>query len=571
MFQSPSRLQDVACLWVFALLCLIVLFANLGSAALFEPDEGRNAEVGREILLLKDWVTPHYNFIPRLDKPIFFYWLVAWSQKLFGLSEWSARLPSVLFGLAGVFLVYRLARTLLGPWEGLWSGLILVTSFEYFILSRTVILDMTLTFFITLSLGAFWWARHADRSGTKKTFYLLMYGAMGCATLVKGPIGVLLPGMVIFVYLLVGKKWSILREMELPLGAAIFFLVATPWYLWAEWRNPGYLRYFFLHENILRFSSDYFEQGKPWYYFFLVLAIGLLPWTFLIPSVVKDLWKGPPDDKRLFLILWAVLPFLFFSLSQAKMAQYMLPVYPPISILAGAALAGIFKEPGGKKGWLLSLPLITLIVLLLTFVLLRLGPSVFALPLPDPVYHVSQAIPFWLPAILLSLSIIVVLTLWTNLGSKRARFYLVSCASCALFFFFLHHVIAAVSGIRSSKELAEKSAALIRAEDQIAVYDTYLSSLPFYLGAQKPIWAVWSGKKSGILGSHYVAVKKPPPAPGYGKVLVTFEEFSQARKESNGRVLVFVKEKNLSHLSERFGVMPKRLLQVDEIVLVTNR
>jgi hypothetical protein len=142
---------DTWCLIALCLFCLVILFSDLGAAALFEPDEGRNAEVAREILLLRDRVTPHYDFIPRLDKPVFFFGLVALSFKIFGLSEWSARLPSVLAALGCLSLTYVLAGAIFGRRAALWSVLILVTSIEFFALSRVVILDMVLTFFITLS------------------------------------------------------------------------------------------------------------------------------------------------------------------------------------------------------------------------------------------------------------------------------------------------------------------------------------------------------------------------------------------------------------------------------------
>jgi 4-amino-4-deoxy-L-arabinose transferase-like glycosyltransferase len=122
--------------------CLVILFANLGGAAFFEPDEGRNAEKAREILLLNDWVTPHHNFLPTLDKPIAFYWPVALSFKLFGFSEWAARLPSTLAALGCLLLVYQFARRHWGARTALWSCLVLATSVEFFFFARLVILDV---------------------------------------------------------------------------------------------------------------------------------------------------------------------------------------------------------------------------------------------------------------------------------------------------------------------------------------------------------------------------------------------------------------------------------------------
>src|ERR1700675_1181151 len=151
-------------LWVgaFAVLCWFVLFHNLGGAALLEPDEGRNAEVAREILVLKDWVTPHYDFIPYLDKPMSFYWLVAGAHGLFGVSEVSPRLPSALAALGCVLLVYNLARASLRVWGGMWSCLVLLTSPAFIAFSRATIFDMALTFFITLALWGFYRGKTAD-------------------------------------------------------------------------------------------------------------------------------------------------------------------------------------------------------------------------------------------------------------------------------------------------------------------------------------------------------------------------------------------------------------------------
>ncbi|HUC97170.1 MAG TPA: glycosyltransferase family 39 protein, partial [Candidatus Polarisedimenticolaceae bacterium] len=207
---------------------------------MFEPDEGRNAEIGREILLLHDWVTPHYDFIPRLDKPIFFFGLLALSFKFFGIAEWSARLPSVLAALGCLSLTYILARTIFGRWAALWSVLILLTSIEFFALSRVVILDMVLTMFITLSLVCFWLG-HLTTGPGRKFLVLLMYVSIGAATLVKGPIGLVLPSAVIFFYLLLSRKWALLREMELSLGVPLFLIVAASGYVAVELRNPGYL------------------------------------------------------------------------------------------------------------------------------------------------------------------------------------------------------------------------------------------------------------------------------------------------------------------------------------------
>ncbi|HWH77470.1 MAG TPA: glycosyltransferase family 39 protein, partial [Candidatus Binatus sp.] len=161
--------------WLLFAAAIFVLLYQLGAAALFEPDEGRNAEKAREILVLNDWITPHENFYPVLDKPIFFYWLIAFAYKLLGVSEWAARLPSALAALGCLSLVYWFTREHWGLRQALWSGLILLTSAEFFILARVVIFDMSLTFFLTLALIAFYEAAHTNNIHRRRFFCLLLY------------------------------------------------------------------------------------------------------------------------------------------------------------------------------------------------------------------------------------------------------------------------------------------------------------------------------------------------------------------------------------------------------------
>ena len=264
-------------IWLMLAVCLTALFWQLGTAALFEPDEGRNAEKAREILLLNDWVTPHEDFFPVLDKPMFFYWLIAISYKAFGINEWAARLASVLAALGCFVLVSRFTRIRWGPWEALWSGLILISGVEFFILSRVVIFDMSLTFCITLALYSFFEAAHTDETMRRRIYCALMYVGLAAGTLIKGLVGLLIPGLVIFFYLLIANRWSILRSVYLIPGALLFLALVAPWYLLAEARNPGFLRYYLWDEHFGRFATGSFDRKQPWYFFLVVLAVGFLP------------------------------------------------------------------------------------------------------------------------------------------------------------------------------------------------------------------------------------------------------------------------------------------------------
>jgi 4-amino-4-deoxy-L-arabinose transferase-like glycosyltransferase len=547
------------------------LFSNLGDAALFEPDEGRNAEVAREIILLKDWVTPHYDFIPRLDKPSFFFDLVALSYKLFGISEWSARLPSVLAALASLSLTYGFTRSVFGRWAALWSALILLTSIEFFALSRVVILDMLLTCFLTAALCCFFLGQRGIAGNQRKIKFLLMYAAMGAATLTKGPIGFLLPGAVIFLYLFIAKRWTLLRHMEIPFGTPLFILIAASWYVLAELRNPGYLHHFLWEENVARFATQEFKRGGPWYYFGLVLTAGFFPWTALLPRALVESWKRSRQREYLFLILWMVVPLVFFSLSSSKLPHYILPIYPALAIIVGTTFANALTVSSAKANRVLWFPAGAFFLLSLVLTLAELWPQFFPSRLQPYLHGSFSPTPFLALAGLGMTATVALINIKTNFWAKPEFLYAATTLGFALFVLFAAPIVKTVSSVRSSKTLAEKSALFIRDADQLVLYGGYPSSLPFYLKSQRPIWVVWSGKKRQVLGSDYIAKKRPEPAPGYGQILWTFEEFAELWKTAKHRFVVFVDRGAVDRFELLVGSPPKILLSVGDTVLIENK
>ena len=554
--------------WLLCLVCLAVLLVNLSGANFFEPDEGRNAEKAREILLLNDWVTPHENFLPVLDKPMFFYWLVALSYKIFGVSEWSARLPSTVFALGCLFLVYHFARQWWGSWAALWSVLILLTSVEFFLLARLVILDTTLTFCVTLALCSFYSVLHTENEKAKRIHCLLLYGALGIGTLVKGLIGLILPGMVGFVYLLVSNKWSTLRRLYLLPGVLLFFVIIAPWYLWVDARNPGYLRYYVWDEHLTRYLTDEFKREESWFYFFMVLAAGFLPWTLSLPYVAKDLWQRL-DDKNIFLIVWVVLPFLFFSFSSSKLPQYLLPIYPPLALLSGQTIASLFNKPKSKDRRLLYLPWIFTV----GFILYLFVGGLWRHLLPQPIRNSVNENLFFIGSSTAAMALIFGGFAGAHLkgyGRNQLTAYLCTCAGIALFFLLVGQLMVTASASRSAKAVAQSAVPFIRHDSQIFIYDTYLNGLIFYLRLDRPIFIVASPIKTTLMGSPYVSMHRPNPASGHGKILLNFDEFSTAWRETKDSPLVFAKAKNVSRLESQLGGSTKELARAGEHVLLSR-
>ncbi|MDH3442372.1 MAG: glycosyltransferase family 39 protein [Deltaproteobacteria bacterium] len=553
-----------------AVICLVILFANLGDAALFEPDEGRNAEKAREILVLNDWVTPHHNFLPTLDKPMGFYWPVALSFKVFGLTEWAARLPSALAALGCLLLVYRFARRQWGLTAALWSCLVLATSVEFFIFARLVIFDMSLTFFLSLALFSFYWATGAQDSRTRLFHSLVMFGAVGAGTLIKGPIAVVIPGMVVFIFLLVTRQWALLSRLCLLRGAVVFFVIVAPWYLWTEAKNPGYLSYFLLQEHFFRYLTPQFNRSAGWYYFFLVLAAGFLPWSLLLPQMAKNYWKRKFDEINLFLSLWTILPFIFFSLSSSKLPHYILPIYPALALLMGRFIAVRIRDAGSKPWGVVAAPWLLVILTLAYFFLGAIWPGILAAPIRAAAAKNFISLGLYGALVLAVFGIYAAghrKSAWRDWGAA----YLCTATGLAFFCIVIGQMMATASAERTAKPLAQVSAPFIGPGDRVGFYDTYLTGIAFYLAADRPLWLAQQEEKNRIMGSNYLAVFRPEAAAGQGQVVFPFSEFATQWKRKDLILRVFVKEKNLKRMSDDVGAEPIVLTKFDEYLLVTNR
>jgi hypothetical protein len=436
------------------------------------------------------------------------------------------------------------------------------------LLSRVMIADMTLTFCITLALSCFYSAIHAEDEKAKKLHCWLMYGALGAGTLIKGLIGLVIPGLVFFLYLLVTKRWVAWRRLHLFPGTVFFFVIVAPWYIWVDARNPGYLSYYFWHEHFTRYLTDDFERDRSSFYFLFVLALGFLPWTLWLPFVVKDAWQKL-DDKNLFLILWAVLPFLFFSLSNSQLPHYVLPIYPPLAILSGQMIAARFKKPALKETWLCYLPWIPSAGAVLYFLIGGVWPHLLPTPIRDNISENLIAVGFCAAIMTFILGVFAYANL-KGYGRKQLAAYLSIYSVMVVFFWLVGQFMATVASSRSAKTLAQSAAPFITQDTQIAIYDTYLTGLIFYLRRDRPIWVIGSPGKKTWMGSPYVSRHFPEPAPGHDKILVNVAELADAWKKGTPSVLVFAKAHNIPRFQSQLGDSTKELVKVGEYVLVTK-
>ena len=332
---SGGWLRD---LLLLAIVLGIPFFQYLGNLPLIDPDEGRYAEIPREMLERGDLITPTLNYVKYFEKPPLLYWLNAASLKLFGMNEFAARLPSALCGLLTVLTTYIIARNLYGRRAALIAALILGTSIGFVLQSRIILTDMLLTFCLTAAMGAFIVALLREGRRSRALPWYLFYLFCAGAVLAKGLIGIVFPVGIIFCYLLLSRRWKLLSEMCPGSGILLFLAVTVPWFVAVSVRNPEFARFFFIHEHFERFTSTVHGRYQPFWFFVPVLLGTMLPWSFFIPGALVRAWRDRYHEEGqagIYLFIWAVVIFLFFSKSQSKLIPYMLPVFPPLAMLIG--------------------------------------------------------------------------------------------------------------------------------------------------------------------------------------------------------------------------------------------
>jgi 4-amino-4-deoxy-L-arabinose transferase-like glycosyltransferase len=332
-----SRTAQYLLAAVFIVFSLLVL--NLRT--LIPPDEGRYAEMAREMLLSGDWVTTRLNGIKYFEKPPLHTWMSAVSFALFGIGDWQARLWNGVCGIFGVLMVAYTGRRVFGGRAGLYAALVLGSMLFWAAASQFNSLDLPVAATMALALCALLIAQQDDADmAQRRRWMLVCWAATALSLLAKGLIGIVLPGGVLFIYALVSGDRGIWRRLHPVTGLVVFLLLALPWFLLVAARNPEQPQFFFIHEHWDRFFLKTHHRDGPWYYFLLLLLPATMPWLATLPASLAAARKrveGRFQPARL-LLVWTVFILLFFSYSSSKLPGYMLPVFPAMALLAGVYL-----------------------------------------------------------------------------------------------------------------------------------------------------------------------------------------------------------------------------------------
>jgi len=334
------------------LLSATLFFSRLGSFTLTDVDEGVFAAATQEMVGTGDWVTPHYNGANRYDKPILFYWMMATAYSIFGVNEFAARFWSSLLGVGLVLMTFLFAKRFGGIKLGLLSAVILATSLETVLLAHAAVTDMTLTFFITGALYAFFLALDTQDPVQNRSWYLTSGSAMALAVLTKGPVAMVLLILIIGPFLVATGRWRTAITLKRLIGVgAVFFLIAAPWYLVQLSINGWeFVEAFILKHNIGRYTSVISGHSGPWFYYLIVLLVGFFPWISFLPAAIlaqvpkRLAVQSASNQLGFFLLIWFAVVFLFFSFAQTKLPNYVAPLFPAASILVAWWLIGNFSD-----------------------------------------------------------------------------------------------------------------------------------------------------------------------------------------------------------------------------------
>jgi hypothetical protein len=321
-----------------ALLLLVVLYF-WGNAALpvTAPVEVNYAETAKEMLTVGEYLSPQIYGNYWYDKPIFFYWELIAAFSVFGVTDFAARFFPALFGVLGLCLTYAFARRLYDARTAAWSVLILGSCVLYSVLAKLILTDMTLFVFFGGTLAAFF---HGYERGGRAYFYAA-YACAGLATLTKGPIGILLPGLVIFVFLAVRRNFGALMRIRIPTGLCVYLAVCAPWYYYMyAAHGADFVNTFLGIHNVLRATVSEHAKWNVWYFYLGIYFLGMFPWSFALPLSLVRAWRVRPaiDVRAQFLLVWAIVVPLFFQCMATKYPTYSFPAFLPTAILTARLL-----------------------------------------------------------------------------------------------------------------------------------------------------------------------------------------------------------------------------------------
>jgi 4-amino-4-deoxy-L-arabinose transferase-like glycosyltransferase len=498
MRSGLSRLRGLLIPVVLLALAVLVWMAGPFLRELADPDEGRYAEIAREMLQSGDWITPRLNGIIYMEKPPLQYWVTAAGYWLFGVGAASARLWPVLSGLLTVLMVAVAATRRYGAGVGLVAASMLASSLLFFMFGQILTLDMGLSFFMTASLIALMQVldEQVDARGRKnaaRIFWVTVAGAI----LSKGLVAVVLPGAAVLLTMAVVRRFDWMGALRIPEGLVIIAAIALPWHLAMRWRHPSFVDFYLIGEHFRRYLQPAHHRPGPWYAVALFTLLGALPWTLV---AVHALGRSLSDARRWFTkgwrsgqghaqphssavqllpLFWCLTIVAFFSLSSSKLPGYVVPALPALALVVAAQLGPSLAERSLSLFNRLRVALPALLAAILLLVAALAGPK-----LPRLVAVLAEPGLFqgWFAA---GAAWMVIAAAVAFTGQSTARIAAVALLSCLAWTSALQAVEQASEAFSVKGLVAQARADGVRLQDPrvpVFAYRAYDQTLPFLLG-----------------------------------------------------------------------------------------
>lgn len=483
--RTSILIRDHWVLVVSFILSAYMLFGHLGESPLIAPDEGRNAEVAREMSQSRAWLVPTYDGLTYLDKPAFYFKTIALSFSLFGESEGVARLSSAVFGFSLLVALFLFCRRVYDQRTATLALLIVATTPLYIAFSRTVIFDMTLAFFVCSGIFSCYLAEECE-GRRRSQWYLIGALSAGIATLVKGPVGFIVPTLVIAIFNgLEGRKGAMKRFFALR-NWAVFLAVVLPWFIGLSVLCPDFPYYGIMKESVSRFTTTEFRRTAPFYFYALIIASCFFAWSLLLPESILAAWRTRQRwsrADRLF-VVWSVVVVLFFSMSQSKLPGYILTAVAALGILTARVFAAALENSDGRAGRIVRRATVALLLLSAAAALflgaITLRPEALEHRLRFSHEVFAAFTPFFLPMALSfgGVAFLTALARWT----QDVRLAFVAFLSIPLLLITAHFdLVSHYAESRSSRSLAQSIPANLPPDTEIACLKCLPNGLPFYL------------------------------------------------------------------------------------------
>ncbi len=462
-----------------------MLFGRLGGLALISPDEGRNAEVAREMSQSHSWLVPTYDGLVYLDKPAFYFKTIALSFSLFGESEGVARLSSAFFGFSLLVVVFLFCRRVYDQRTAMLAMLIVATTPLYIVFSRYVIFDMTLAFFVSSTIFACFLAEECEER-QRNRWYLIAALSAGIATLIKGPVGFIVPTLVIAIFNGIEGRLGVMKRAFALRNWIIFFAVVLPWFVGLSVLRPDFPYYGIMRESVARFTTTEFHRTAPFYFYAPIIAGTFFAWSLLLPESIVAAWQKRKRWSRAdrLLVVWAIVVVCFFSISQSKLPGYILTAVMALGILTARVFAMALDNGAGRAArilWHGTIPLLLLSALAALFLgIIAFNPDILKSRLTSKHEIFDLFIPTILP-LALSFGVVALLSmcaLWT----RNTRLIFAAFISFPLLLMTVNFdLLALYAQTRSSRSLAESIPTTLPPATELVCLECLPNGLPFYL------------------------------------------------------------------------------------------